>query len=368
MIDDLTDDMTDDMSNDKRQSRIRIWARRLGKCFSKCQPRRKCKESYLDAETIIPPPYRASITGSTSRRSLYVRRPKSSIEKPASTTSRVTSTASANWALPSQGRLQPAKRQNIRFERTIRLVNASVNSLVGASGLQNSRFPETSSSYAPRESDIEENPSHDTEIPDEGHSREPLPGPRSVLSWLDSFHTHQVFHRGSPRPPTLRNDSAADLTIRPGQTRPHPADGIYRRTSPSTESAASTRAKSNASVQICHPPSIHSHVALNAMLTENAKGLEADWEEPFQQRTSSAKGLWRSASQRLLVRNKTSLQRLDAESTEQDKTLDTTEAEGEWPLQKRSMEKIHELADEDQKVDEEWRGTWKAFDRAYGRL
>lgn len=369
MNDDIFDNMTDDMTDatdDKRKSRVRHWAKRLGRCLSKCQPRRRCKASYLDTENPIPPPYRVSVTDHMPRHAFSIRKWKSASLRAGSTNSRVNNTSSLR-AFPSQGKLQANKRSNIRFERTIRLVNSSVSSLVGGPGSQSTRSPRKGSLFAPQESDIDETVFEEIETKNEGRGQEPLPGPRSVLSWLDSFHANQVFRRGSPRPPTLRNDSAADLTVRPGQTRPHPADDIYRRTSP-TQSATSTQGKSSAGIRICHPHPIQSHVALDATSSENIKIWEQDWDEPTQHRPSSLKGLWRSPSQRLVVRNKASIQRLQAESAEQDKTPENKQTGSQRLSQMRSMDRLQKIAEEERKADEEWSGTWKAFDRAFGGL
>ncbi|USP75047.1 hypothetical protein yc1106_02321 [Curvularia clavata] len=369
MNDDIFDNMTDDMTvttDDKHKSRVRLWAKRLGRCLSKCQPRRRCKASYLDTENPIPPPYRASITEHMPRHTFSIRKWKSASLRAGSINSRANNTGSTR-AFPSQGKLQPNKRSNIRFERTIRLVNSSVSSLVGGPGSQSTRFPRKGSLYTPHESDTDKTVLEETETSIEGRGQEPLPGPRSVLSWLDSFHAHQVFHRGSPRSPTLRNDSAADLTVRPGQTRPHPADDIYRRTSP-TQSATSTQGKSSAGIRICHPPPVHSHVALDAMSSENIKIWEQDWDEPTHHRLGSLKGLWRSPSQRFMLRNKDSIQRLKAESAEQDKPLENKQTGSQRLSQMRSMDRLQKIAEEERKADEEWSGTWKAFDRAFGGL
>ncbi|XP_014556575.1 hypothetical protein COCVIDRAFT_99640 [Bipolaris victoriae FI3] len=329
------------MTKSKRKSHILLWAKKLGSCLTKCHPRRKKKASYMDKSESIQPPYRTSIANHMSRHTLSIRRSRSTTGKTGTMNSKTTST-STNWALPSQGKLQPTTRHNLRREKTIRLVNASVSSLVGGR-------PTSRSAKSPI------------------RREEPLPGPRSVLSWLDSFQAQQVFHRDSPRSPTLRNDSAADLTTRSGQRRPNRTDNLYSPTSPSVNSTASPHGKMSTGARICYPPSIHSHVALNTMLTESVRGWEQDWDKPLQHRVGSSKGLWRTASQRLLIKNKDSIRRLNAEKAKKNKSVDMTEVQNRPIPQTRSIESIQEMVEEERRADEEWSGTWKAFDRAYGR-
>ncbi|EUC49639.1 hypothetical protein COCMIDRAFT_33063 [Bipolaris oryzae ATCC 44560] len=340
----MNDDMNDTtIATSKRKSHILIWAKKLGGCLTKCHPRRKKKASYLDTGEPIPPSYRTNVANHMPRHTLSIRRSRSTTGKTGTMNSKTNSTGT-NWALPSQGKLQPTTRHNLRREKTIRLVNASVSSLVGGR-------PSPRSTVSPRRSPGEE----------------PLPGPRSVLSWLDSFQTQQVFHRDSPRSPTLRNDSAADLTARPGQRRPNRTSDLYSPTSPSMSSTASPHGKMSTGAQICYPPSIHSHVALNTMLTESVKGWEQDWDKPLHNRVGSSKGLWRTASQRLLIKNKDSIRRLNAEKAKKNKSVDITAVENRPIPQMRSIESIQEMVEEERRADEEWSGTWKAFDRAYGR-
>ncbi|EMD66768.1 hypothetical protein COCSADRAFT_84423 [Bipolaris sorokiniana ND90Pr] len=331
------------MAKSKRKSHILLWAKKLGSCLTKCHPRRKKKASCLDTGEPTPPPHRASITNHMPRHTLSIRRSRSTTGKTGTMNSKTTS-ISTNWALPSQGKLQPITRHNLRREKTIRLVNASVSSLVGGR-------PSSRSAKSPIRSPGEE----------------PLPGPRSVLSWLDSFQAQQVFHRDSPRSPTLRNDSAADLTARPGARHPNPTDNLCSPTSPSVNSTASPHGKMSTGAQICYPPSIHSHVALNTMLTESVKGWEQDWDKPLQHRVGSSKGLWRTASQRLLIKNKDSIRRLNAEKAKKNKSVDLKDVEDRPIPQMKSIESIQEMVEEERRADEEWSGTWKAFDRAYGR-
>jgi hypothetical protein len=365
-IDTMNDDITDDITNSKRQSRIRLWAKKFGSCLRKCQPRRRQKASYLDTEP-IPPPYRASITKHLPRHTLSVRTSKCKTENTEATNSKANITSS-NWALPSHGKLQPTTRHNIRREKTIRLVNPSLNSLIGRRSVsQPTKFPRKSSGYTPREPDIHETSSEGDKPALGGPGQEPLPGPRSVLSWLDSFQTQKVFRRESPRPPTSRNDSAADLTIRPVETRPSHTDGLYGEISPLTSSAISTPAMMNNGARICHPPSIQSHVALNAILNENVKGWDEDWDKPLQHSIGGSKGLWKSASQRLLIRNKESIRRLNAEKAKKSREQERNQLGHQQPLQMGSVDSIQEMADEERVANEEWSGTWKAFDRAFGR-
>lgn len=365
----MADDSTGQMTKSKRKSYILRWAKKLGSCLTKCHPRRKKKASYLDTGERIPPPHRASITNHMPRHTLSIRRSRSTTGKTGTMNSKTTGT-STNWALPSQGKLQSTTRPNLRREKTIRLVNASVSSLVG--GRPSSRSarssPIRSLGYTPRESDIPETPIQKTRGNLRGAGEEPLPGPRSVLSWLDSFQAQQVFHRDSPRSPTLRNDSAADLTARSGARRSNRTNNLYSPTSPSVHSTASPHGKMSTGAQICYPPSIHSHVALNTMLTESINGWEQDWDKPLRDRVGSSKGLWRTASQRLLIKNKDSIRRLNAEKARKNKSIDVTDVENRPIPRMRSIESIQEMVEEERRADEEWCGTWKAFDRAYGQV
>lgn len=367
MSEDIADDSTDHMAKSKRKSHILLWAKKLGSCLTKCHPRRKKKASCLDTGEPTPPPHRASITNHMPRHTLSIRRSRSTTGKTGTMNSKTTS-ISTNWALPSQGKLQPITRHNLRREKTIRLVNASVSSLVGGRpSSRSAKSPIRSPGYTPRESDIPETPIQKTRGYLRGAGEEPLPGPRSVLSWLDSFQAQQVFHRDSPRSPTLRNDSAADLTARPGARHPNPTDNLCSPTSPSVNSTASPHGKMSTGAQICYPPSIHSHVALNTMLTESVKGWEQDWDKPLQHRVGSSKGLWRTASQRLLIKNKDSIRRLNTEKAKKNKSVDLKDVEDRPIPQMKSIESIQEMVEEERRADEEWSGTWKAFDRAYGR-
>ena len=363
------------LSSPKRESRIRHWAKRLGSCLTKCQPQHEGKPSYLDTDDeSITSPFDMLNTERVPRRVQSMRRTKSASDKTASARSRRPAT-SATYALPSPGRLQRADHQQyIHAEQTIRLVDASISSSAGgrhASYATN--FSRRSTGYAPYGSErvssaYDEMGLHRTKTRSKQDDEAPLPNPRSVLSWLDSFQAQQFVNGEPTRPPTSRRDSAADLTIRPLQIRPRQTDTVYGRT-PSGQTSVSTQSRKTGSAQICYPPSIHSQVALNAMLCEGVKGWDQDWDKPLQHRIGDSKCLWKSASQRLLVRNKDSIPRLNEEAErdeQQDRILERMEADTRLgPRHIRSIDSIEELAEEDRQADEEWSGTWQAFDRVF---
>jgi hypothetical protein len=86
------------------------------------------------------------------------------------------------------------------------------------------------------------------------------------------------------------------------------------------------------------------------------EGWEQDWEKPLQRRIGDSRAIWKSASHRLLLRNKDSIQRLDAESAIMEQMAARMELEKRQQPQMRSIQSIEEMAEEDRRADEEWNG------------
>ena len=329
-----------------------------------CKPHRKYKSTFRDIEK-SPQPVRRSNAQQGPRHVLIGRREQPSPKKTASRKSNATET-SPKRALPSTGRLRASPPQDAPVDETIRLVNASMSSLVvGRQEAQTLRYLGRTS-YAPRDSGIApsirsgltaERPKSQSE------GTEALHGPRAVLSWQESFQTQGVLSRELPPHPTARNDSAADLTVRPPQVRSYPPEAMYSR--PATgKTMIPFQSRMTTGAQICHHTTIHSQTALHSTLTNDTADWEQDWDQPLQQRIGDSKGLWKTASQRLLIRNKDSIRRLGAEKAIRERMMARMEAEQQQEPQMRSIQSIEEMAEEDRRADEEWSGTWRAFDEA----
>ncbi|KAI4952990.1 hypothetical protein J4E86_006527 [Alternaria arbusti] len=75
-----------------------------------------------------------------------------------------------------------------------------------------------------------------------------------------------------------------------------------------------------------------------------------------QQRIGDSRAIWKSASHRLLLRSKDSIQRLDAEQAIMEQMTAKMELEKRQQPQMRSIQSIEEMAEEDRRADEEWNG------------
>ncbi|RAR01455.1 zinc ion binding protein [Stemphylium lycopersici] len=349
------------MTLSKRESRLHRWAKKLGSCLRNCKPHRKYKSTYRDIEK-SPQPVRRSNAQQAPRHLLIGRREQPSPKKTSSRKSNATET-SPKRALPSTGRLRATPPQDAPVDETIRLVNASMSSLVvGRQEAQTLRYIGRTS-YAPRDSGIApsirsgltaERPKSQSE------ETEALRGPRAVLSWQESFQTQGVLSRELPPHPTARNDSAADLTVRPLQVRSYAPEAMYSR--PATgKTIIPFQGRMTAGAQICHHTTIHSQTALHSALTDDTTDWEQDWDQPLQQRIGDSKGLWKTASQRLLIRNKDSIRRLGAEKAIRERMVARMEAEKRQELKIRSIQSIEEMAEEDRRADEEWCGSSLRF-------
>jgi hypothetical protein len=332
------------MTVHKRESRLRRWARKLGGCLRNHHPHRKYKSaSYVDMRSTASPVPRHNARH-VPRKGLIGRREQPSKKVPNSGSS--TEDAQPKWAMPSTGRLRTVTPQDAPVDETIRLVNASVNSLVGGRlGAQTPRFAGRVSKQALREPQ--------THKPDQLGQ---LEGPRSVLTWQESFEVQRVL-KGELNPPlSNRYDSAVDVTIRPLHIRKHQIQKPYCPSGLGESAAVPIQPKPTANARILQSPAFQSQVALLTTEREPLEGWEQEWEKPLQRRIGDSRAIWKSASHRLLLRNKDSIQRLDAESAIMEQMAARMELEKRQQPQMRSIQSIEEMAEEDRRADEEWNG------------
>ncbi|CAO2653950.1 Nn.00g106830.m01.CDS01 [Neocucurbitaria sp. VM-36] len=78
-------------------------------------------------------------------------------------------------------------------------------------------------------------------------------------------------------------------------------------------------------------------------------GWEADWDKPLGLRTGPDKGIWKTPSFRVQIRNKRSIKKMQAEA----RTQRINEAE---MLKMRSMQSIEEMAEEERQAGREFLG------------
>jgi hypothetical protein len=90
---------------------------------------------------------------------------------------------------------------------------------------------------------------------------------------------------------------------------------------------------------------------------EPVPGWEYDWDKPIQHRIGSDKGIYRSTSNRLTIRNKDSIQILDEDKIRRQMRERMEIAKRETP-QMRSFQSIEEMAEEDRRANEEWGGEY----------
>ncbi|KAH6864877.1 hypothetical protein BKA58DRAFT_322127 [Alternaria rosae] len=333
------------MAVHKRESRLRRWARKLGSCLRNHHPHRKYKSaSYVDMGKTASSPVRRPDVRHTPRKGLIDRREQPPKKGPNGGTK--VWDGKTKWAAPSAGSLRKATLQDCPPDETIRLVNASVNSLVGGRlGSQTPRFAGRVSKRA-----LGEPRKQQADLPGQ------LEGPRSVLSWQESFELQRALRRELPPPPPNRYDSAVDVTIRPLHVRKHQVQRLYCPSGLGRSTAVPVQPKSTANSRILHAPAFHSQTALPTADKEPVRGWEQDWERPLQQRIGDSRAIWKSASHRLLLRNKDSIQQLDAEQAIMEQMTARMELEKMQQPQMRSIQSIEEMAEEDRRAEEEWSG------------
>ncbi|KAG9190331.1 hypothetical protein G6011_08419 [Alternaria panax] len=341
------------MTVNKRESRLRRWARKLGGCLQNHHPHRKFKSaSYVDFEKTLPSPTNRINFQHTPRKSLIGRReqpPKKEINKGSRTWD-----AHPKRAMPSPGRLQTNTPQDPPVDDTIRLVNASVNSLVV--GRQDTQTPRFAGKVAKQA--LCEPQKH---ISDELVQ---LQGPPAVLTWRESFEVQRALRRELPQTPSDRFDSAVDVTIQPLHVRKHQVQKLYCPSGLGRSTAVSVQPRPKTGVRTYHPPATRARVAISTKEKETVRGWEHDWDKPLQHRAGGSKAIWKTASERLLLRNKESVRRLDAERAITEQMAARMELEKRQQPQMRSIQSIEEMAEEDKRADKEWNdiATQLAFD------
>jgi hypothetical protein len=361
------------MAVSKRESRLRRLLRKLRGCLPKSHPHHKYRSSYLDIEKQQPPP----LPQHTPRHALVGRRDQP-LKKTKSTNSQAAERdASPKRALPSPGRLRVVAPQEPPVDETIRFVNASMTSLAGNRHEAYTPRYGGRMSYQTRQQTQQDRSIH---RPEQAHVSsfsgpsqlrkgtrriDRLPG---VLPYHESFSTQRAINAQLPHPPReLRHDSAADLSVRPLNIRPR----TYH-ASPSDISLENTMASMNLSApptcarathydaqRSSYPISVHPVNANGSRFTEvGIDGWEHDWDKPIQQRIGESKGIWKTASHRLLIRNKDSIQKLEKEKAILEKMGKKMEEERkeERQNQMRSIQSIEAMAEEDRRAGEEWNG------------
>jgi hypothetical protein len=323
-------------------------------------PHRKYKSaSYMDMEKTASSPVRRHNVQHTPRSGLFGRR-----EQPPN---KANNRGSRTWdenpkrAMPSSGKLRTVTPQEPPVDETIRLVNASVNSLVGGRlGSQTPRFAGRTSKQAFCEPHKEE--------PDEPDQ---LDCPRAVLTWQESFEVQRALRKEPPLSPANRYDSAVDVTTQPLHVCKHQVQKPYCPSGLGTSTRVPVQTRPITNARICPPPVSRSQVALPTTQQEPEQGWEHDWENPLQNRVRDSRAIWKTASHRLLLRNKESIQRLEAEKAIMEQMAARMELEKRQQPQMRSIQSIEEMAEEDRRADEEWNGKFdacipKGFDRLEG--
>jgi hypothetical protein len=336
---------TSTMAVNKRESRLRRWARKLGGCMRNHHPHRKYKSvSYVDMEKTLPSPVHHIDFQHTQRNGLIGRReqpPKNEINRGSRTWD-----AHPKRALPSPGRLRVDTLRDHPVDETIRIVNPSVSSLVaGRHDTQTPRFAGKVSKQA-----LSEPQTH------VANERFQLQGPPTVLTWRESFEIQRGLRRELPQPPSDRYDSAVDVTIRPLNARKHQAQKPYCPSGLGKSAAVPVQPKPTNDVRTYYRPSGHSIATISTKEKEAIRDWKHDWDKPLQHRAGGSKAIWKTASERLLLRNKDSIRRLDAERAIMEQMAARMELEKRQQPQMRSIQSIEEMAEEDKRADEEWNG------------
>jgi hypothetical protein len=373
------------MAVSKRESRLRRLLRKLRGCLPKSHPHHKYRSSYLDLEKQPPPP----LPQHTPRHALIGRRDQP-LKKTKSTNSQSADRdASPKRALPSPGRLTVMAPHESPVDETIRFVNASATSLAGnRHGAYTPRYVGRMS-YPIRQQTHQDQTIHRSEpthapssertysLPEGTKTLGRLPG---VLPYHESCHIQHAMNRQLPQPPVeRRHDSAADLSVRPLNIRPlniRPLHIQPLNIRPQTYHAAPadiSLEESMASMNLSQGPSArathygiqrssHPPTANGSRFAEALDGREHDWEKhwekPLQHRIGDSKGIWKTASHRLLIRNKDSIQRLEADKAIREnmgKRMEMQRRE-ETQTQMRSIQSIEEMAEDDRRAGEEWSG------------
>jgi hypothetical protein len=109
-------------------------------------------------------------------------------------------------------------------------------------------------------------------------------------------------------------------------------------------------------VRTYYRPSGHSIATISTKEKEAIRDWKHDWDKPLQHRAGGSKAIWKTASERLLLRNKDSIRRLDAERAIMEQMAARMELEKRQQPQMRSIQSIEEMAEEDKRADEEWNG------------
>ncbi|CAG5185030.1 uncharacterized protein ALTATR162_LOCUS11202 [Alternaria atra] len=337
------------MTVKKRESCLRRWARKLGGCVRNHRPHRKYKSSsYIDIEKTLPTSVHHSHRQHTPRHGLIGQR-EQPLKKAINTGSR-TWDSHPKRAMPSPGRLQVNNLQDPPADETIRLVNASVNSLVaGRQGTHTPSFAGRTSKQALREPQ-----KHETD------GSVLLQGPPAVLTWRESFEVQRALNKELPQPLSNRYDSAVDVTIRPLRVRKLQAQKPYCPSRLERSTVVPIQPEPMTSARIRHPPVFDFKVALPPKEKEPVRGWEHDWDKPLQHRAGGSRATWKTASQRLLLRNKNSVRHLDAERAIMEQMAASMELEKRQQPQMRSIQSIEEMAEEDKRADEEWNGRCRA--------
>lgn len=308
-------------------------------------PHRKYKSaSYVDMEKTLPSPVHHIDFQHTQRNGLIGRReqpPKNEINRGSRTWD-----AHPKRALPSPGRLRVDTLRDHPVDETIRIVNPSVSSLVaGRHDTQTPRFAGKVSKQA-----LSEPQTH------VANERFQLQGPPTVLTWRESFEIQRVLRRESPQPPSDRYDSAVDVSIRPLNARKHQAQKPYCPSGLGKSAAVPVQPKPTNDVRTYYRPSGHSIATISTKEKEAIRDWKHDWDKPLQHRAGGSKAIWKTASERLLLRNKDSIRRLDAERAIMEQMAARMELEKRQQPQMRSIQSIEEMAEEDKRADEEWNG------------
>jgi hypothetical protein len=350
------------MAVSKRESRIRRLFKKLRSCLPKAHPHHKYRSSYLEIEKQPPPPLPQHIHA--QRHGLIGRREmpsKKTTSAPARATDRDASPGKR--ALPSPGRLRVVPPQELPKDETIRFVDKSFTSIAkGRPGaftgtpryagriVQPTRqqMQRDQALYRLEQGEVrsEERPS---QPPEEAKPLVRVPG---VLPYNESLITHRAINRQLPQTPAkLRHDSAADLSVRPLNVRPRTYHTAYSDVS-LEESMASMNLEQHPSARASHPVT-----ATGSKFTEALNGCEHEWDSPNQHRVGDSKGIWKTASHRLMIRNKDSIQKLEAEKAvreRMEKRMDIVSREQQ--TQVRSIQSIEEMAEEQRRAGEEWNG------------
>jgi hypothetical protein len=354
------------MTVSKRESRLRRLLKKLRSCLPKSHPHHKYRSSYLDIEKQAPPP----LPQHAQRYGLIGRREQPSKKTTTTTPKAAVRDASPKRAMPSPGRLRVVAAPEPPKDETIRFVNASATSLAGnRQGAFTPRFTgrlsyqtrqQTRRDQALQRLEQTHMPSSDRadQLSD---GAKPIARPHGVLPFNESFQTQRAINQQLPRTPAeVRHDSAADLTVRPLNIRPR-THHAAQSDSTLIDSMASMTLEQHSTAREAHYGLQRSSLPIapnGSKFTEALDDWEHDWDKPLQNPMGGSKGIWKTASHRLLIRNKDSIQKLEAEKAVRDrmeKRMEMMSSE-QQQTQMRSIQSIEEMAEEDRKAREEWNG------------